>query len=337
MTDSRPDRRFCAAPMMDWTTPAWRYFARQISRHTFLFTEMVTTGAILHGDRKRFLDFHPVEHPVALQLGGSDPAELAECARLAEEWGYDEVNLNVGCPSDRVQNNMIGACLMGHGERVAQCLKAMQSATRLPVTIKHRLGIDDLDSYAFLRDFVARQADAGIRTFYVHARKAILSGLSPKENREIPPLDHESVYRLKQDFPDLEIIINGGIQDVSEAQHHLRHVDGVMIGRAAYQRPWILHDVDPLLFGTPAPTGDRLEVLDAFLPYVQAEFERGQPVWHSLRHILGLFHGCKGGRVFRRTLSTQGVRQDATPELLGHLRETMAQYSITRTGRLETS
>ncbi len=303
--------------MMDWTTPDYRYFARLLSRHALLYTEMVTTGAILHGDRARFLDFNPEEHPVAIQLGGSNPAELAECARLAQQWGYDEVNLNVGCPSDRVQNNMIGACLMAHPQLVADCLKAMLDAVEIPVTVKHRIGIDDQDSYAQLCDFVGTVQESGCRTFIVHARKAILSGLSPKENREIPPLRYEVVYQLKRDFPHLEILINGGIQTIEACQEHLAQVDGVMIGREAYQRPWMLSRVDSALFDDDSRSDlDRAQVMEQLLDYMERKISQGAQFWHIARHILGLYHGEPGGKQFRRLLSEKGPRPGASPELL---------------------
>lgn len=310
------NRRFCVAPMMDWTTKDYRYFARLLSRHALLYTEMVTTGAILHGDRHRFLDFNPEEQPVALQLGGSNPDELAECARLAQQWGYDEVNLNVGCPSDRVQNNMIGACLMAHPQLVSDCLKAMLDAVEIPVTVKHRIGIDDQDSYAELCDFVGTVQESGCRTFIVHARKAILSGLSPKENREIPPLRYEVAYQLKRDFPHLEIIINGGIQTIEACQEHLAQVDGVMIGREAYQRPWLLSQVDSALFGDDSRHLDRGQVVEQLLNYMERQISQGAQFWHIARHVLGLYHGEPGGKQFRRLLSEKGPRPGASPALL---------------------
>src|SRR5690606_29054592 len=311
------NRRFCVAPMMDWTTKDYRYFARLLSRHALLYTEMVTTGAILHGDRHRFLDFNPEEQPVALQLGGSNPDELAECARLAQQWGYDEVNLNVGCPSDRVQNNMIGACLMAHPQLVADCLKAMQDAVDIPVTVKHRIGIDDQDSYEELCRFVDIVQRSGCRTFIVHARKAILSGLSPKENREVPPLRYETVYQLKQNFPHLEILINGGIQSTEACLGHLNAVDGVMIGREAYQRPWMLSEVDTELYGTDCnPQTSRDEVAEALIAYICTAMAKGTQFWHIARHILGLYHGEPGGKQFRRLLSEQGPRAGASVDLL---------------------
>jgi tRNA-dihydrouridine synthase A len=294
--------------MMDWSDRHCRFFWRQLSRHARLYTEMVTTGAVLHGDRQRMLDFDPQEHPVALQLGGSDPAALAACARLAGQWGYDEVNLNCGCPSDRVQNNMIGACLMAHAPLVADCLKAMQDACSLPVTVKHRIGIDEHDSYEAMRDFVGTLADTGCKIFIVHARKAWLQGLSPKENREIPPLRYEDVYRLKRELPQLTIVLNGGIDSLDACETHLRHVDGVMLGRSAYHNPWLLAAADPRLFGAPAPVASRAEAIDALLPYVERHLAAGGTLHHISRHLLGLYHNVPGARSFRRHLSVHGPR-----------------------------
>ncbi|MCH8496833.1 MAG: tRNA dihydrouridine(20/20a) synthase DusA [Marinobacter sp.] len=309
-------RRFCVAPMMDWTTSHYRYFARLLSRHTLLYTEMVTTGALIHGDTARFLRFEEAEHPLALQLGGSDPSELAQCARLAEQHGFDEVNLNVGCPSDRVQNNMIGACLMGHPGLVADCIKAMQDATSLPVTVKHRIGINGRESWDELAHFVDTVAATGCQTFIVHARIAILEGLSPKENREIPPLKYDWVYRLKQAFPQLEIIINGGITTLEDTQAHLALVDGVMVGREAYHNPWLLAGIDPVLFGTAAPVASRHDALRAMFPFIEAELARGVHLGHITRHLLGLFHAQPGGRQFRRHLSENAHKPGADLSVL---------------------
>ncbi len=300
--------------MMDWTDRHFRYLARLLSRHARLYTEMVTTGALLHGDTERFLRFNPEEHPLALQLGGSNPDELAACARMAETWGYDEVNLNVGCPSDRVQNNRIGACLMGDAPVVADCLRAMRDETSLPVTIKHRIGIDEFDSEAFLQDFVGRIAEVGVEVFIVHARIALLQGLSPKENREVPPLKYAWVQRLKQVYPHLTIVINGGITTLQECQEHLQALDGVMLGREIYQNPWLLQGVDQALFGALAPTvASRLDAAEAYLRYIERQHALGVPVWAMARHALGLFHGQPGGRQYRRHLSERAVRRDASP------------------------
>ncbi|WP_165855365.1 tRNA dihydrouridine(20/20a) synthase DusA [Marinobacter sp. JSM 1782161] len=310
------NRRFSVAPMMDWTTSAYRYFARLLSRDTLLYTEMVTTGALIHGDTARFLRHEEAEYPLALQLGGSNASELATCARLAGDHGFDEVNLNVGCPSDRVQNNMIGACLMAHPETVAEGVSAMQAATHLPVTVKHRIGIDGRESFDDLCHFIDVVASAGCRTFIVHARIAILDGLSPKENREIPPLKYDWVYALKQRYPHLEIIINGGIKTLPQCQEHLENVDGVMIGREAYQNPWMLSQVDPVLFGRAAPYSNRHDVLRAMLPYIQSELDRGVYLTHISRHVMNLFHGCKGGRQFRRHISENAHKPGSGIEVL---------------------
>lgn len=297
--------------MMDWTTPHFRYLARLLSRHALLYTEMITTGALIHGDTARFLRHDPMEYPLALQLGGSDASELAHCAALAEQYGFDEVNLNVGCPSDRVQNNMIGACLMAHPDKVAAGVRAMQQATRLPVTVKHRIGINGRESRDDLHHFVETVAAAGCRTFIVHARIAVLEGLSPKENRDIPPLKYDWVYDLKQTYPDLEILINGGIRTFDECRQHLSHTDGVMVGREAYHNPWLLAGVDPAFFGEPAPFGSRHDALRAMLPFIEAELERGVFLSHISRHLLGLFHGQPGGRQFRRYISENAHRKGA--------------------------
>ena len=302
-TSSTVNRRFCTAPMMAWSDAQCRYFWRQLTKNSLLYTEMVTTGALIHGDRARFLEYNDIEHPLALQLGGSNPQELATCARYAEDWGYDEVNLNVGCPSDRVQNNMIGACLMGHPKLVADCIKAMQDATKIDVTIKHRIGIDDQDSYEEMRDFVGTVAATGCKTFVVHARKAILQGLSPKENREIPPLRYDDVYRLKRDFPELEIIINGGIQTHEQIADMLPHVDGVMLGREAYHNPSILMAADELYFGAEPSTLSAHDAVRALYPFIEELVAKGAPLHHISRHTLGLFNGRKGARLFRRYLS----------------------------------
>jgi tRNA-dihydrouridine synthase A len=303
--------------MMDWTDRHCRYFMRLLTRDALLYTEMVSTGALLHGNRVRLLQHDPTEQPLALQLGGSDPAALAQCARLAEAEGYREVNLNVGCPSDRVQNYRIGACLMAEPELVARCIAAMQRAVAIPVTVKCRIGIDTSDSLEALTAFVATVAEAGgCRTFIIHARIALLQGLSPKENREIPPLDYERVYALKQRFPQLEIIINGGITSLRECQSHLQHVDGVMLGREAYHNPWLLKDVDALLYGRPAQALSRTEVLQLFFPYVERQLSEGLALHHMTRHILGLFQGQAGGRRFRRHLSEHAHRSGAGLDVL---------------------
>lgn len=306
------NRRFSVAPMMDWSDTHCRYLWRLLSRHTLLYTEMVTTGALLHGDRERFLRFHQSEHPVAIQLGGSDPQELAECAQMAEDWGYDEVNLNCGCPSDRVQSGKIGACLMAEPELVAACVAAMQRSVSIPVTVKHRIGIDDMDDYQGMTDFIRPIADTGCSTFIVHARKAWLQGLSPKENREIPPLQYENVYRLKAEHPELEVIINGGITRLDECLHHLDRVDGVMIGREAYNNPYLLAQVDQQLFNrTEIPAPQRREVAERYIEYCEEQLRQGNRLNHMSRHILGLFQGMPGARRFRRHISENAHKPDA--------------------------
>ena len=309
-------RRFSVAPMMDWTDRHFRYFARQLSQRTLLYTEMVTTGALLHGDASRFLRHDESEHPLALQLGGSVPGDLAACARLAEAAGYDEVNLNVGCPSDRVQNNMIGACLMAHPQLVADCVKAMRNAVGIEVTVKHRIGINGRDSYAELCDFVGQVSEAGCRSFTVHARIAILEGLSPKENREIPPLRYEVAAQLKQDFPELEIVLNGGIKTLEQCEAHLRVFDGVMLGREAYQNPYLLANVDQALFGSSAARVSRAEALRAMRPYIERHLAEGGAMHHITRHVLGLGQGFPGARRFRQLLS---VDVHKTPDPLALL------------------
>jgi tRNA-dihydrouridine synthase A len=309
-------RRFCVAPMMDWTDSHCRNFLRQLTKNALLYTEMVTTGALLHGDRMRHLNYLPEELPLALQLGGSTPADLAACARMGEEQGYSEINLNVGCPSDRVQNNMIGACLMAYPALVGDCIAAMQQQVQIPVTVKCRIGIDDMDSDEQLANFIEVVSGAGCRTFIIHARIAILQGLSPKENREIPPLNYPRVYRMKARFPQLEIIINGGIRTLGECETHLQHVDGVMLGREAYQNPWMLHAVDSQLFGSPWQPVSRGEVLAGYLPYVRARLEDGVALHHITRHILGLFQGQPGGKRFRRYLSEHAHLPDSDLDTL---------------------
>ncbi|WP_192459172.1 tRNA dihydrouridine(20/20a) synthase DusA [Musicola keenii] len=303
--------RFSVAPMLDWTDRHCRYFHRLLSHNALLYTEMVTTGAILHG-RGDYLAYNEEEHPLALQLGGSDPQALAQCAEIAEQRGYDEINLNVGCPSDRVQNGRFGACLMAEAELVADCVDAMRGRVRLPVTVKTRIGIDDQDSYDFLCAFIRTVAErGGCDTFIVHARKAWLSGLSPKENREIPPLDYPRVYQLKRDFPALTIAINGGIKTLEQAQQHLQHLDGVMVGREAYQNPGLLAQVDSRLFGVTTSAPDLFAVVDAMYPYIERELSRGAQLGHITRHMLGLFQGLPGARQWRRFLSENAHRPGA--------------------------
>lgn len=311
-----PSRRFSVAPMMDWTDTHCRFFLRQLSRHALLYTEMVTTGALINGDAARFLRHDEAEHPLALQLGGSVPADLALCAKMAEAAGYDEVNLNVGCPSDRVQNNLIGACLMAHPALVADCVKAMRDAVEVDVTVKHRIGINGRDSYAELCDFVGQVRDAGCRSFTVHARIAILEGLSPKQNREVPPLRYEIAAQLKRDFPDLEIILNGGIKTVEECREHLQTFDGVMLGREAYHNPYLLAQVDQQLFGSSTPVISRADALQAMRPYIERYLAAGGAMHHVTRHVLGLAQGFPGARRFRQLLSVDIHKTQAPLELL---------------------
>jgi tRNA-dihydrouridine synthase A len=303
---------FSVAPMMDWTDRHCRFFHRLLAPHALLYTEMVTAQAVLHGDRERLLGFDPAEQPVALQLGGSEPDELAQAARIGAEFGYGEINLNVGCPSDRVQSGRFGACLMREPALVADCVAAMREAlasTQTRVTVKCRIGVDDQDEYEGLADFVDRVHAAGCTTFIVHARKAWLKGLSPKENREVPPLNYERVYRLKREHAQLTVVINGGISSLTEVDEHLRHVDGVMLGRTAYHEPYRLAELEHTLFGTPLP--DRDDVLARLRPYVEAHLARGDRLQHISRHILGLYQGLPGARAFRRVLSEEAHRANA--------------------------
>lgn len=306
--------RFSVAPMLDWTTRHCRYFHRQFTKHSLLYSEMITAPAILHA-KYDLLEFDLDENPVALQLGGSDPNQLAQCARLVEERGYAEINLNVGCPSDRVQNGMFGACLMGNAELVARCVEAMRQQVSIPVTVKHRIGIDDLDSYAFLCDFIEK-IQPYCNDFIVHARKAWLSGLSPKQNREIPPLDYERVYQLKRDFPHLKISINGGIKTIDEIKHHLQFVDGVMVGREAYQNPSILGRIDRELFDPKAPIITAKQAVIQMLPYIEQQLSRGVYLNHIVRHMLGAFQQCKGARQWRRHLSENACKAGAGVEVV---------------------
>jgi len=301
--------RICVAPMLDWTTRHCRFFMRLLSARVMLYTEMITTGALLRGDSRRWLNYHPLEHPVGIQLGGSDPEQLAQCAQLCDEVGYDEINLNVGCPSDRVQAGSFGAALMAEPQRVADCVEAMRQHVAIPVSVKTRLGIDHRDSYEELSEFVAQIAAAGCRTVILHARKAWLQGLSPKENREIPPLQYATVHRIKRDFPNLEIVLNGGIKSLAEAEGQLRHVDGVMIGREAYQNPYMLAGIDTRIFGDPGPPPSREAVLESYQSYLELELERGTRLAHLTRHLLGLFQGQAGARRWRRILSVPADRE----------------------------
>lgn len=302
--------------MMDWTDRHCRTFHRLLTRHALLYTEMVTAEAVIHGDRERLIGFDGFEQPVAIQLGGSDPAKLAEAAAISETFGYCEINLNIGCPSDRVQSGRFGACLMAEPELVAKCVRAMRDRVSVPVTVKCRIGIDDQDSERDLTRFVETVADAGCEIFVVHARKAWLSGLSPKENRDIPPLDYERVYRLKQMNPQLQIIINGGISTIDEVRGHLQHVDGVMMGRAAYQTPFVLADADRAIFAADTLRSDRGAVLRALIPYIEAHLARGGRLSNVTRHIMGLYHGMPRGRLFRRHLSENATKPGAGVDVL---------------------
>lgn len=311
--------------MMDWTDRHCRYFHRLITRHTRLYTEMVTTGALLHGDVARHLDYNAEEHPLALQLGGSEPQDLAACARLAQRWGYDEVNLNCGCPSERVQRGAFGACLMNEAALVADCVKAMRDAADLPVTVKHRIGVDRVESYAFVRDFVGTVAEAGCEVFIVHARNAWLQGLSPKENREIPPLRYEIVHRLKRELPHLTIVINGGLKDDEAIAAQLEGLDGVMIGREAYHNPYAMADWDRRFFGDERSVPDRSEVEAAMVAYCEHQrAQHGVPWPHIVRHMLGLYNGLPGARKWRQVWSDHRLKARPAAEVMVRAREAMA-------------
>jgi len=315
--------------MLDWTDRFYRFFARQISRRVYLYTEMVTTGALIHGDVGRFLRFDASEHPLALQLGGSEPGDLARCARLALQWGYDEVNLNVGCPSERVQSGAFGACLMAEPALVSDCLKAMQDAVDIDVTVKHRIGIDTIEDYQYLEDFVGRVHErSGCRVFIVHARNAILKGLSPKENREVPPLKYDYVHRLKQAFPGLEIHINGGFTHWAQVVPQWDHVDGVMIGREAYHNPWMLVEADARAWGDAHPQPTRRQVAEAMAAFAAAQVAEGVPLKTICRHILGLYQGMPGARQWRRMLSDHVRLQDNDPGLILEASDAVEQRSV---------
>jgi tRNA-dihydrouridine synthase A len=328
------DTRFSIAPMMEWTDRHCRFFHRLLTRRARLYTEMITTGAVLRGDRARLLAFSADERPVAVQLGGSDPRALAESARVAGDFGYDEINLNVGCPSDRVQEGRFGACLMAEPALVGACVAAMKAAVRVPVTVKCRLGIDDQDPEGALDAMTQVVKAAGADALIVHARKAWLDGLSPRQNREVPPLDHARVHRLKRAHPDLEIVLNGGIGSLETALGHLDHVDGVMMGRAAYHEPWRLLAVDPLLFGEGAPFDSPKAAIEAFMAYVERECARGSRLYAIARHLLGLFHAVPGARAFRRHLAIEGVKPGAGPQVL---RDAFARVLDTRLDSAHTA
>lgn len=302
--------------MLDWTDRHCRYFYRLMSKQALLYTEMVTTGALIQGNQPRFLQFNHEEHPLALQLGGSKPADLALCAKMAQDYGYDEVNLNVGCPSDRVQNGLFGACLMAEPFLVAECIMAMQQATSLPITVKSRIGIDDKDSYEELTHFIKTVASSGCKTFIIHARKAWLQGLSPKQNRDVPPLRYEVVFQLKKDFPELEIILNGGIISLETVQEHLNQVDGVMLGREVYQRPFLLTQVDHAIFKENKQLKPRQQIVEELIPYIQQQLKQGVRLNSISRHILGLFHSQKGAKAWRRYLSENATKIGADETVL---------------------
>ena len=328
-TPIKNKRLVSVAPMMDWTDRHCRQFHRQITRHTWLYTEMVTTGALVYGDVERHLRYNEAEHPVALQLGGSDPADLAIAAKLGQQYGYDEINLNCGCPSERVQKGAFGACLMAEPALVADCVKAMRDVVDIDVTVKHRIGIDKVEDFAFVRDFVGTVAEAGCKTFIVHARNAILKGLSPKENREIPPLKYEAAYQLKREFPHLEILINGGIKTADEIAAHLEHVDGVMLGREAYHNPYVMAEYDARFYGDDAPVKTREEVLEAMIPYIQGQLDahagKGLKLNTITRHMLGLMQGLPGARIFRQIMSDPKRLASADPRLLLDAYEAMSR------------
>jgi tRNA-dihydrouridine synthase A len=309
-------KTFAVAPMMDWTDRHCRVFHRALTRHALLYTEMVTALAVKHGDREKLLGFDQIEHPLALQLGGSDPAILAEATKIGEDFGYDEINLNVGCPSDRVQGGHFGACLMAEPQLVADCVTAMQRAVKIPVTVKCRIGIDDQDEETGLQNFIETVSGAGCSTFIVHARKAWLKGLSPKENREIPPLNYDRVHRLKASFPNLTILLNGGLENHDIIAQNIGDLDGAMVGRAAYHTPWILASVDHQYTEQSSPVANRREAVDAMMPYIERNLREGLPLHRITRHMLGLYHGQPGGRIWRQILSTEGCKSGAGVDVL---------------------
>ncbi|MBU3021993.1 tRNA dihydrouridine(20/20a) synthase DusA [Aestuariibacter sp. A3R04] len=324
MSDISLNRKFSVAPMLDWTDRHCRYFLRQLSKEALLYTEMVTTGALIFG-KGDYLVFNDEEHPVALQLGGSNASDMARCAELAQQRGYDEVNINVGCPSDRVKNGAFGACLMAQPEVVAECVREMQKLVDIPVTVKCRIGIDDMDEYDDFARFIDIVANAGCDTFIVHARKAWLQGLSPKENREIPPLNYPRVYQLKATHPELSISINGGITTIQQMQQHLQHVDGVMVGREAYTNPYLLASVSQTLFGSPLPLPSRAELVNTMQAYIERQTDEWFKPWHVARHMLGLYQGQAGGRIWRRYLSQNGTGKSPDPHLLRNALEQVEQ------------
>ena len=330
MTKYQP-HRISVAPMMDWTDRHCRYLLRLVTQRALLYTEMLTTGALLQGDRQRFLAHDVAEHPLALQLGGSNPVELAECAHIGADYGYDEINLNVGCPSDRVQSGGIGACLMAEPELVADCVAAMNAAVSVPVTVKTRIGIDDRDSFEELAHFIRSVQAAGCNTFIIHARKAYLQGLSPKENRTVPPLNYDFAYRIKQMFPELVIILNGGIERLDEAHAHLQRVDGVMLGRAAYHNPYVLAQADKQIFNDTHPIPGRDDIVHGIIPYIERELKQGTRLKHITRHMLGLYQGTPGARHWRRHLSEHAPRPEAGTEVILEALERRAMAANTDT------
>lgn len=318
---------FSVAPMLDWTDRHQRYFLRLISHHALLYTEMVTTGAIIFGDRDRYLQFNNEEHPVSLQLGGSDVKHLAECTKIAEDYGYDEVNLNLGCPSNRVQNGSFGACMMAEPELVAECISAMKASTSIPVSAKTRIGIDDKDSFEELVHFVGTLHEAGCEDFVIHARKAILQGLSPKENRTIPPLKYDVVYKIKELFPQCHISLNGGVKTLDETVEHLKHVDGVMMGREAYHNPYLLSDIDRLLFKDDRLVLTRHQIVESMFPYIEKEMAKGVRLQSIVRHILGVFQGVNGTKAWKRFLSENAHKENAGIDVLKHALTLVNQQS----------
>ncbi len=311
-----PSHRFCVAPMLDWTDRHERYFLRLMSRHAYLYSEMVTTGALIYGDRDRYLPFNPREQPIALQLGGSDPRDLAECAKMAQDYGYNEVNINVGCPSERVQKGAFGACLMAEPQLIAECVDTMRSAVSIPITVKNRIGIDEQDETQSLAQFIDTVSQAGCNTFIVHARKAWLKGLSPKENRDVPPLNYELVYQIKRENPQLEIIINGGIKTIEASQQHLQQVDGVMLGREVYHNPYLMMQVDTALYNDVGEIFSRKQILQQYFTYIEQQLGRGVYLKHMSRHLLGLFQGHSGAKAWRRFISENAYKDGAGIEVL---------------------
>lgn len=312
-----PNRRFCVAPMLDWTDRHERYLLRLISKHALLYSEMVTTGALIHGDIERHLQYNTEEHPIALQLGGSNPKDMASCAKLAEDYGYDEVNINVGCPSDRVQHGAFGACLMAEAKLVAENVSAMRDVVNIPITVKNRIAIDEMPEYETLHNFLTIVSEAGCRTFIIHARKAWLKGLSPKQNRDIPPLNYELVYQMKREFPELEIIINGGIKTIEECKQHLTQIDGIMMGREVYHNPFIMSDIDQQLYNDATTIKQsEFDILNHYIDYMQEQLKQGVYLKHMSRHLLGLFSGKPGAKAWRRHISENAYKPESGIEII---------------------